>query len=99
MWRYALSRVSCGARSHSHRPERFQAKDLAHLPSGGSRYKVEVTRPPTATFPWVTRWDEDEGAGSSCASSHIRESHNTTRQLITWDIGVPKPVTAEKAVA
>ena len=42
-------------------------------------------------FPWVERWDEDEGAGKTCASNTIRESHNATVQHVLWDIAMPSP--------
>ena len=59
-----LSTLLRGARS----TPALAAKDLAHLPSSGSTYHVTISRPPSLTFPWVSRWDQDEGA-SSCAHS------------------------------
>ena len=67
----------------------YGAKDIAHLPSSGSTYHVSVSRPASAPWPWVSQWDEDEGVGTSCASSHISETHNATTQLVQWDIGKP----------
>ena len=69
--------------------ELYGAKDLDHLPSGGSHYSLTISRPAAATFPWVSQWDEDEGAGTSCASSKISETHNATTQVVSWDISVP----------
>lgn len=71
--------------------ELYGAVDLAHLPSSGSRYRVAVTRNGSSSWPWVGRWDEDEGANKTCATSTIREEHNATTQLVAWDIGVPAP--------
>eukprot|EP00326_Haptolina_ericina_P001148 CAMPEP_0181222232 /NCGR_PEP_ID=MMETSP1096-20121128/29850_1 /TAXON_ID=156174 ORGANISM="Chrysochromulina ericina, Strain CCMP281" /NCGR_SAMPLE_ID=MMETSP1096 /ASSEMBLY_ACC=CAM_ASM_000453 /LENGTH=91 /DNA_ID=CAMNT_0023314967 /DNA_START=9 /DNA_END=284 /DNA_ORIENTATION=- len=75
--------------------ELYGANDVAHLPSSGSQYKLAITRQAAASFPWVTQWDEDEGANKSCARSAIHESHNATTQIVTWDISVPPPPAAE----
>ena len=72
--------------------ELYGADDLDHLPSSGSKYAVHVTRAPSATFPWVEQWDEDEGANQSCAESAIAETHNQTVQTISWNISVPAPL-------
>jgi hypothetical protein len=69
--------------------ELYGADDRDHLPSSGSAYDVRIERPAGhASFPWVTQWDEDEGAGKSCASSAIKESHNDTVQRVQWDISL-----------
>ena len=72
--------------------ELYGADDRAHLPSSGSRYdiKIEQGKPGTtkSVFPWVTQWDEDEGAGKSCATNTISETHNATTQHVVWDIKV-----------
>ena len=71
--------------------ELYGATDRAHLPGSGSSYDITVTRPSAGAFPWVERWDEDEGAGKTCASNTIRESHNATVQHVLWDIAMPSP--------
>ena len=68
--------------------ELYGANDRAHLPGNGSNYVIKIDRGDKGlTFPWVTQWDEDEGKGTTCASSKITESHNDTVQLINWEIG------------
>merc|ERR550525_1994335 len=44
--------------------ELYGAVDRDHLPSSGSHYdiSVEQEKPHAKPFPWVRRWDEDEGA-------------------------------------
>merc|ERR1719473_2460990 len=66
--------------------ELYGANDPAHLPSSGAKYVLKVEQGKPAAFPWVTKWDEDEGKGTACAASSIQESHNDTTQLIDWDI-------------
>jgi len=68
--------------------ELYGAKDAAHLPSNGSHYDVMITRPASDAFPWVQKWDEDEGKGKTCAKSNIREFHNDTVQHVLWDITI-----------
>ena len=72
--------------------ELYGADDRAHLPSSGSTYdiKIEQGKPGNTkpVFPWVTKWDEDEGAGTSCATNTISENHNATTQHVVWDITV-----------
>ena len=69
--------------------ELYGADDRDHLPSSGSVYEVVISRPPTSSFPWVSKWDQDEGDhNSTCISNTILESHNDTVQRIKWDIQV-----------
>ena len=69
--------------------ELYGADDAAHFPSSGARYEINVTRGAGATWPWVEKWDEDEGKGKSCATSQIAERHTETVQTVEWAIGVP----------
>ena len=73
--------------------ELYGATDRAHSPSSGSQYNISITREPgkrphRGPFPWVTRWDEDEGAGSSCASSTIKVENTSEAQSVLWDVQV-----------
>jgi hypothetical protein len=72
----------------------FQSHSTTYS-SSGSTYDIVIStgngakkRAPAA-FPWVTQWDEDEGKGTSCASSTIKEEHNATVQQVHWKIGKP----------
>lgn len=70
--------------------ELYGAKDKAHLPSSGSVYHINIAQGGTKPhYPWVHKWDEDEGAGKSCASCTINESTNGTHQKIDWKISLP----------
>jgi len=72
--------------------ELYGAADRDHLPGSGSQYVITVEQSKHKNkkpFPWVSQWDEDEGAGKSCANSSIIESHNASVQHVTWDISVP----------
>ena len=42
--------------------ELYGANDRAHLPGSGSQYDIQIVQPNVGTFPWVTKWDEDEGS-------------------------------------
>jgi hypothetical protein len=48
-------------------------------------------KPASAEWPWLPGWGEDEGAGTTCATSKITERHNATAQEVHWEIGVPPP--------
>jgi hypothetical protein len=41
-----------------------------------------------AVFPWVTKWDQDEGG--ACPTSSIEESHSDTTQHVLWNISFPE---------
>ena len=70
--------------------ELYGAVDRDHLPSSGSSYdiKIEQGKQGKPAFPWVTQWDEDEGAGRTCAQSAIDEFHTATTQHVRWKISV-----------
>ena len=69
--------------------EMYGARDRDHLPGNGSRYTLRVERGEKQVYPWVTKWDQDEGVGTSCASSsNIAESHNDTVQSVQWEISI-----------
>ena len=68
--------------------ELYGAVDRAHFPSSGSKYVMTIQKGARQEYPWVAQWDEDEGAASSCASSHIKEEHNATTQQVFWDIAL-----------
>ena len=53
--------------------ELYGAVDLDHIPSSGSFYDISIEKGHSAKFDWVSKWDEDEGEGKTCASSEIRE--------------------------
>jgi len=67
--------------------ELYGVIDRDHLPSSGSQYDIYIDRKQNQ-FDWVTQWDEDEGAGTSCAESRITQKHNATMQHVKWDISV-----------
>ena len=59
--------------------------DADHLPSSGANYETTIERGPKQTYPWVTQWDQDEGAGT-CFASAISEKHTDLVQSLTWNI-------------
>jgi hypothetical protein len=69
--------------------ELYGATDPAHLPSSGSKYEIKITRGANSKWPWVSKWDEDEGANKTCATSLITETHSDTVQTVDWTIGMP----------
>lgn len=73
--------------------ELYGAKDLQHLPSSGSTYELNISRPAGTGFPWVVAWDEDEGLNRSCSSSTASEHHTDTMQHVHWEIGAPQAST------
>jgi hypothetical protein len=64
--------------------------DPEHFPSSGSDYNLLVTKPASAKWPWLPGWGEDEGSGTTCATSKITEAQNATAQHVHWEIGIPK---------
>jgi hypothetical protein len=62
--------------------------DAEHLPSSGAEYNVLITRGEKQNYPWVTQWDQDEGAGS-CFTSNISETHTARAQTVHWGIVQP----------
>jgi hypothetical protein len=71
-----------------HSSSRYGAKDAAHLPSSGSSHDIQIVKGAGAKYPFVEKWDEDEGLNRSCATSIIRESHNASVQHVRWDIRI-----------
>ena len=43
----------------------YGTPDAAHFPSSGAIYELTVEKPASASWPWLPRWDEDEGAGAA----------------------------------
>ena len=70
--------------------ELYGDPDQDHFPSSGSDYNLLVTKPASATWSWQPGWAEDEGAGTTCATSKITQTHNKTAQKVHWSIGIPK---------
>ena len=69
--------------------ELYGANDRDHLPSTGAVYDIRIDSGRSGAskpFPWVTRWDEDEGSQKSCPVSAIREAHNASSQHVYWNI-------------
>lgn len=71
--------------------ELYGDPDTEHFPSSGSDYNLLVTKPAGAEWAWLPGWGEDEGVGTTCATSTITESHNATAQKVHWQIGIPPP--------
>ena len=68
--------------------ELYGANDRAHLPTSGSEYQIDIKQQESKGFPWVEKWDEDEGSDKPCPASSIGEWHNDTRQRVSWNISV-----------
>ena len=74
--------------------ELYGANDRDHLPGSGSKYDIKITqggKGGKASFPFLAKWDEDEGGSKPCPASTIHEQHSATEQHVRWDITVPPP--------
>lgn len=68
--------------------ELYGAGDREHLPGSGSQYNLFVKQGKPKSFPWVAKWDQDEGGNKPCPSSTIAEHHTDVEQHVQWNISL-----------
>eukprot|EP01061_Rhynchopus_euleeides_P011269 TRINITY_DN20840_c1_g3_i1.p1 TRINITY_DN20840_c1_g3~~TRINITY_DN20840_c1_g3_i1.p1 ORF type:complete len:310 (+),score=93.77 TRINITY_DN20840_c1_g3_i1:61-930(+) len=67
--------------------EMYNVQDREHYPSTGTFYDMWVDTPKPDSIAWQTNWTEIEVPTCPGAPrSSIGETHNGTRQLVTWNL-------------
>ena len=67
--------------------EIYGGVDEDHLPSTGALYNITIERGSKQVYPWVEKWDQDEG--EKCIKNEISEQHSDLVQEILWNISSP----------